>query len=173
MADSSLLTVSLTLDSTTLFYWNLSQDLYRKRKHSESNPISEWAAAIPSNAKPEQEPDSVSKRRTLSQIQVPAVPSPIRQSEPSKTTSKKARRDEDLPNYIEPKWFRYTFVSTYIAFVSQTLDPWHVPVQKAVDAMQKIWDATSPFEFKIARSTPVYRKVCDQSVLIPETMILL
>ena len=78
----------LTLDATTLSYWNL-RNSNRKRKHSDL--ISEWAAAIPSNAKPG--PDSASesnstphfsKRRTLSHIQLPA---PIRQ--PSNTTSTK------------------------------------------------------------------------------------
>ena len=38
----------LTLDATTLSYWNL-RNSNRKRKHSDL--ISEWAAAIPSNAK--------------------------------------------------------------------------------------------------------------------------
>jgi hypothetical protein len=160
----------LTLDATTLSYWNL-RNSNRKRKHSDL--ISEWAAAIPSNAKPGHEPDSASesnstphfsKRRTLSHIQLPA---PIRQ--PSNTTStKKARRDEELPNFVSPKWFRYTFVSTYIAFVSQSPDPWYVPVKKAVDAMQKIWDATCPIEYKITRSTPVYRKVSDYFGLVPD-----
>ena len=167
MANSSPASL-LTLDATTLSYWNL-RNSNRKRKHSDL--ISEWAAAIPSNAKPGHEPDSASnstppclKRRTLSHIQLPA---PIRQ--PSNTTStKKARRDEELPNFVSPKWFRYTFVSTYIAFVSQTPDPWYVPIKKAVDAMQKIWDATSPFEYKITRSTPVYRKVRGYFGLAPD-----
>jgi hypothetical protein len=158
-----------TLDATTLFYWNLINS-NKKRKHSD--PISEWAAAIPSNAKPGHETDSASnskpprskRRRALSHIQVPA---PIPQ--PSKTTStKKARRDEKLPNFVSLKWYQNTFLSTYIAFVSQTPDPWRVPVKKAVDAMQKIWDATSPFEYKIARFTPVYQKVREYFGLVPD-----
>jgi hypothetical protein len=39
----------LTLDQSTLFYWNLSDSNNKKRKHGRI--ISEWASAIPSNAK--------------------------------------------------------------------------------------------------------------------------
>ena len=76
-------------------------------------------------------------------------------------TSKKAR-SEELPDYVMAKWFQYTFVLMYMAFVSQTVDPWDVPVKQAVEVMQKIWDATSAHEYEITTSTPVYQKVCDR-----------
>jgi hypothetical protein len=59
------------------------------------------------------------------------------------------------------KWFWYTFISTYMVFVSQTVDPWDVPVKQAVEVMQKIWDATCDCEYEIMPSTQVCQKVCD------------
>jgi hypothetical protein len=47
----------------------------------------------------------------------------------------------------------------YIVFVAQTADPWDMPVKRAVEVMQKIWDTTSLHVYKITSSTPVYQKV--------------
>ena len=66
---------------------------------------------------------------------------------------------EELSTFALLKWFQYTFVSTYITFIAQTRDPWDVPVMQAVDVMQKIWNMTSSFKYKIMTSTPVYQKV--------------
>ncbi|KAF8508180.1 hypothetical protein JB92DRAFT_2954585 [Gautieria morchelliformis] len=66
-------------------------------------------------------------------------------SKAAQTTSKKAR-NEDLPDWIDGKWFRHTFVTTYMAFVGQTVNP---------------WDATNSHEYEITSSTAVYQKVCD------------
>jgi hypothetical protein len=60
------------------------------------------------------------------------------------------------------KWFRQTFVSTYIAFVGQTQDPWVVSDKQAVEVMQKIWNATCSYEYKINIHTQVYQKVRDR-----------
>ncbi|KAF8222298.1 hypothetical protein L208DRAFT_1323430 [Tricholoma matsutake] len=79
---------------------------------------------------------------------------------PSKSgemTSKKPR-NEELPSWIEPQWFRHTFVTTYMAFVGQTTDPWDVPVKQSVKVMQKIWDETSSYQYEITTSTSVYQK---------------
>ncbi|KAF8506106.1 hypothetical protein JB92DRAFT_2964481, partial [Gautieria morchelliformis] len=70
-------------------------------------------------------------------------------SKAAETTSKKAR-NEDLPDWIDGKWFRHTFVTTYMAFVGQTINPW--------DVMQQIWDATNSHEYEITSSTAVYQK---------------
>lgn len=121
---------SLTLDSTTLSYRTRIQSK-NKRKHSDS--IQEWAAKIPSNVKP-----------ALGDANQP--------------TSKKVRREE-LPDGVLEKWFWSRFVSTYMAFVGQTADPWDVPVHRAVEVMQKIWDATGPIAYDITPSTPIYQKV--------------
>jgi hypothetical protein len=45
---------------------------------------------------------------------------------------------KEFPDYVTPKWFRFTFVSTYMTFISQTADAWDVPIKQAVDVMQKI-----------------------------------
>jgi hypothetical protein len=79
-----------------------------------------------------------------------------------KSETAKKSRNEELPNWVEAHWFRHTFVTTYMAFVGQTTDPWDVPTKQSVEVMQKIWDATSSYEFDIAASTAIYQKVSDQ-----------
>ncbi|KAF8264143.1 hypothetical protein EI94DRAFT_1703489 [Lactarius quietus] len=77
----------------------------------------------------------------------------------SKSASNK--RSDKLPSFIEAKWFQATFVSTYMTFVAQTMDPCNVPVAQALEVMQKIWDATSSFKYKIetsSTSSAVYQK---------------
>ena len=66
-----------------------------------------------------------------------------------------------MPNYVTTKWFRQTFVSTYMAFISQTTNPWEVPTLQALEVMQKIWNATCVYEYKIMLETDVYHKVRD------------
>ena len=58
---------------------------------------------------------------------------------------------------------------TYMVFVGQTANPWDVPVKQSVQVMQKIWDATSRYEYEITMSAAIYQKVCDQ---LPSRMIL-
>ncbi|KAH9014123.1 hypothetical protein EDB84DRAFT_1443962 [Lactarius hengduanensis] len=71
--------------------------------------------------------------------------------------SKKPRNDE-LPGWTDAQWFRRTFVTTYMAFVGQTADPWDVPIKQAVEVMQKIWDATNGHEYEITSSSAVCQK---------------
>ena len=47
----------------------------------------------------------------------------------------------------------------YMVFIGQTADPWDVPVKRAVEVMQKIWNSTSLREYEITNLTPVYQKV--------------
>ena len=75
------------------------------------------------------------------------------------TTSKKAR-NEELPDWIDQKWFRHVFVTSYKAFVGQTANPWDVPAKQAIQVMQKIWNDTTDNEYEITTSTAVYMKVC-------------
>ncbi|KAH9023765.1 hypothetical protein EDB85DRAFT_1894623 [Lactarius pseudohatsudake] len=72
-------------------------------------------------------------------------------------TSKKPR-NEGLPDWTDARWFRHTFVTTYMAFVGQTADPWDVPIKQAVEVMQKIWDATNGHEYEITSSSAVCQK---------------
>jgi hypothetical protein len=48
-----------------------------------------------------------------------------------------------------------------MVFVGQTADPWDVPVKQSVQVMQKIWDATSRYEYEITASAAIYQKVRD------------
>ncbi|KAH9058004.1 hypothetical protein EDB83DRAFT_2224795 [Lactarius deliciosus] len=75
----------------------------------------------------------------------------------SKTVSKKPRNDV-LPKWVENRWFWRTFVTTYMAFVGQTNDPWEVPVRQSVQVMQKIWDATGGRKYEITAKTAIYQK---------------
>jgi hypothetical protein len=47
-----------------------------------------------------------------------------------------------------------------MAFVGQTANPWEVPVPRALEVMQMIWNATSPHDYKIMTNTAVYQNVC-------------
>jgi hypothetical protein len=47
-------------------------------------------------------------------------------------------------------------------FVGQTANPWDVPVKQSIQVMQKIWDATSAYQYEITPSSIVYQKVCDR-----------
>jgi hypothetical protein len=48
-----------------------------------------------------------------------------------------------------------------MVFVGQTADSWDVLVKQSVQVMQKIWDATSRYDYEITTSTAIYQKVCD------------
>ena len=67
----------------------------------------------------------------------------------------------ELPQWIEAQWFQHTFVTTYMVFVGQTINPWEVPVKQSTMVMQKIWDATSRFDYIVTSDTEVYHKVHD------------
>lgn len=84
--------------------------------------------------------------------------SPIQQlivQSTAETKPKKARTVE-LPDWIDARWFCHTFVTMYMAFVGQTVDPWDVPIKQAVQVMQKIWDATNGSEYEITASSAVF-----------------
>ena len=76
-------------------------------------------------------------------------------------TAKKTR-NEELPDWVDAHWFRHIFVTTYMAFVGQTTDPWDVPTKQSVKVMQKIWDSTNGNEYEISTSTAIYQKVGDK-----------
>jgi hypothetical protein len=68
-------------------------------------------------------------------------------------------RNEELPEWVEAHWFRHVFVTTYMAFVGQTADPWDVPIKQSIKVMQKIWNFTSGKEYEITTSSAIYQKV--------------
>jgi hypothetical protein len=86
------------------------------------------------------------------------IQSPSKTSEPAP----KKTRIREFPAWIDQTWFRRQFVTTYMAFVGQMMDPWDVPVKQSTLVMQKIWDATHTHEYKITEDTPVYKKVRNQ-----------
>ena len=73
----------------------------------------------------------------------------------------KKTRNEELPDWVNQHWFRHIFVTTYMAFVGQTADPWDVPVKQSIEVMQKIFDATNDRIYEITTSTSIYKKVSD------------
>ncbi|KAF8268670.1 hypothetical protein EI94DRAFT_1800187 [Lactarius quietus] len=75
----------------------------------------------------------------------------------SKSASNK--QSDELPSFIEARWFWATFVSMYMTFVAQTADPWDIPVAQALEVMQKIWDVTSSFKYKIETSSAYIKKL--------------
>jgi hypothetical protein len=85
----------------------------------------------------------------------------VQKSSKTSETAYRKIRNEELPDWVEPQWFRHTFVTTYMAFVGQTTDPWDVPIKQSVKVMQKIWNATASSEYEITASTLIYQKVCD------------
>ena len=80
-------------------------------------------------------------------------------SKPTETVFKRAR-NEELLDWVDAHWFRRTFVSTYMAFVGQTANPWEVPARQSVVVMQKIWNASGGRDYEIKETTAVYQKVC-------------
>ncbi|KAH9022634.1 hypothetical protein EDB85DRAFT_1895159 [Lactarius pseudohatsudake] len=86
-----------------------------------------------------------------------AVNSPPRVDSEEPTALKKAQ-NEELPTWLDSKWFRQTYITTYMAYVSQATDPWDVPTKLAVETMQRIWDGSGGRNYKITASTAVYQK---------------
>ncbi|KAI9463520.1 hypothetical protein BJY52DRAFT_1221525 [Lactarius psammicola] len=102
----------------------------------------EWEAAIKS-------PPKGKRRVTSEQLVGPkTVSGPV---------SKKARY-EGLPDWIDAQWFRHTFVSTYMAFIGQTANPWDVPIKQAIKVMQKIWNETNGNDYMIMPTSMVCQK---------------
>jgi hypothetical protein len=77
------------------------------------------------------------------------------------TASKKATpsRSEELPDWVNAKWFQQSFVTTYMAYVGQSMDPWDMPPKLAVKTMQTIWNATGGKDYEVTALTAVYQKV--------------
>jgi hypothetical protein len=76
-----------------------------------------------------------------------------------------------LPDGVDRNWFRRTFVTTYMTYVGELMNPWDVPAKQAMEKMQVIWAETGGTEYKITDSTPIYRKVRGRYVLEQQTNI--
>jgi len=95
----------------------------------------------------------------------------IKSAKAREVTAPKKSRNEELLDWVDAQWFRHTFVTTYMAFVGQTADPWDVPVKQSVAVLQMIWDATNNMEYEITMSTSVHQKVRDLQSLARMVLI--
>lgn len=71
----------LTLDETTLFYWNLRESYLKKRKHGCA--IQDWAQSIPYDSKP-----------LLKSVNPPST------SKPTTASASTSKRDEPVSSFI-------------------------------------------------------------------------
>jgi len=79
-------------------------------------------------------------------------------SRPIKRTKKLS--NNDLPDGVDLKIWRQSFVSTYIQYVALSPNPWDIPTKLACEKMQLIWDATFPgIEYEVTSTSPVYHLV--------------
>ena len=69
----------------------------------------------------------------------------------------KKLQNEELPHWIDAHWFQKIFVTTYMAFVGETINLWEVPIKQSVKVMQKIWNATSNLEYTITTELSVLK----------------
>ena len=66
------------------------------------------------------------------------------------------KRNKELPDWIDQQWFCQTFITTYMSFIAQSVNPWDIPSMWALEVMQTIWNATNGNDYQITISTPVY-----------------
>lgn len=52
----------------------------------------------------------------------------------------KKPNNTDLPEGVDQKLWRRTFIPTYMRFVGSQSNPWEIPVKVACSTMQLIWD---------------------------------
>ncbi|KAI0245056.1 hypothetical protein BJV78DRAFT_1289384 [Lactifluus subvellereus] len=70
---------------------------------------------------------------------------------------KKKLGNNDLPDRVEPKTWRRSFVSTYMQYVVSLLNPWDIPAKLACKKMQLIWDTVFPdIEYEVTSTSTVY-----------------
>ncbi|KAH9024366.1 hypothetical protein EDB85DRAFT_2150510 [Lactarius pseudohatsudake] len=101
------------------------------------------------------------RKRVTSDGLVIRKPSKVDSEEP---TALKKARNEELPTWLDSKWFRQTYITTYMAYVGQATDPWDVPTKLAVETMQRIWDGSGGRNYEITASTAVYQKTVQRLV---------
>jgi hypothetical protein len=65
--------------------------------------------------------------------------------------------NNDLPDGVELKTWRRSFVSTYMQYVGSSPNPWDIPPKLACEKMQRIWDAIFPdIEYDVTSTSTVY-----------------
>jgi hypothetical protein len=79
-------------------------------------------------------------------------------SRPIKWTKKLV--NNDLPDGVELKTWRRSFVSTYMQYVGSSPNPWDIPATLACEKMQLIWDTVFPdIEYDVTGTSTVYHIV--------------
>ena len=65
--------------------------------------------------------------------------------------------NNDLPDGVDLKTWRQSFVSTYMQYAGSVPDPWDIPAKLACEKMQLIWDDVFPgIEYKVTSTSTVY-----------------
>ena len=68
--------------------------------------------------------------------------------------------NNDLPDRVELKAWRRSFVFTYMQYVGSLPNPWDIPSKLACEKMQLIWDAVFPdIEYNVTITSTVYHIV--------------
>ena len=91
----------LTLDSNTLFYWDLSNN--SKRPKYEGSVVSQWARAIPNNAKPGSRASTTSKHSSANHSAVPSMTNRSTITATSIRTSQTQKHPSPPRIYIKPE----------------------------------------------------------------------
>ena len=91
----------LTLDSYTLFYWDLSNN--SKRPKYEGSVVSQWARAIPDNAKPGSRASTTSKHSSANHSAVPSMTNRSTITAMSIRTSQTQKHPSPPRIYIKPE----------------------------------------------------------------------
>ena len=91
-------------------------------------------------------------------------------SRPIKRTKKLS--NNDLPDGVDLKTWRRSFVSTYMQYVGSSRDPWDIPAKLACEKMQLIWDIVFPaIEYDVTSTSTVYHIVRPPSYI--STLLLI
>lgn len=81
--------------------------------------------------------------------------SPAKAVRPIKRTKKLS--NNDLPDGVDLKTWRRSFVSTYMQYAGSAPNPWEIPAKLACEKMQLIWDAVFPdIEYEITPTSTAY-----------------
>ena len=80
--------------------------------------------------------------------------SPAKAVRPIKRTKKLS--NDDLPDGVNLKIWRRSFVSTFMQYVGSSPNPWDIPAKLACEKMQLIWDVDFPnIEYKVTSTSTV------------------
>jgi hypothetical protein len=81
--------------------------------------------------------------------------SPAKAVRPIKRTKKLS--NDDLPDGVDLKIWRRSFVSTFMQYVGSSPNPWDIPAKLACEKMQLIWDAVFPnIKYKVTSTSTAY-----------------